>query len=116
LEAATETVNRLARMPPLALTFAAGAIGSWAVDRVETIAGAPLAPTSRLEVFEGKTGSRLDWSPAWVLRGVTSNERYVSRIEHDALVAKQEPLGRAASTPAALIPITKSEVLEPPQG
>ena len=43
------------------------------------------------------------------MRGVTSNERYVSRIEHDALVTKQERLGRAASTRAALIPITKSE-------
>jgi chlorite dismutase len=44
----------------------------------------------------------------WVLRGVTSNERYVSRVEHDALVAKQESLGRLESTRAALIPITKS--------
>ncbi len=44
-----------------------------------------------------------------MLRGVTSNERYVSAIEHDALVTKQEPLGRTASTRAALIPITKSD-------
>jgi hypothetical protein len=95
-------------MPPLLVTFAGGDIGSWEVERVETVAGAPLAHTSRLEVIEGKATSRLDWSPAWVLRGVTSNERYVSRIEHDALVAKQEPLGRAASTRSALIPITKS--------
>jgi chlorite dismutase len=40
---------------------------------------------------------------------VTSNERYVSRSEHDALAAQQEPLGREGSTRAALIPITKSE-------
>jgi chlorite dismutase len=63
----------------------------------------------RLHVFEGDTETRLDPRPAWTLRGVTSNERYVSRLEHDAFVAKQQPLGRPASTRAALIPITKSE-------
>jgi len=94
---------------PLLVTFAGGEIGSWAVERHETVAGAPLEPTSRLEVIEGATERRLDWRPAWILRGVTSNERYVSRIEHEALVAKQDPLGRAASTRAALIPITKSD-------
>jgi Chlorite dismutase len=96
-------------MRPLLVVFAGGEIGSWAVERLEMVAGAPLEPTSRLEVIEGEATSRLDGRPAWVLRGVTSNERYVSRSEHDALVTKQEPLGRAASTRAALIPITKSD-------
>jgi len=45
----------------------------------------------------------------WVLRGVTSNDRYVNRAERSELVSRQEPLGRAGSTPAALIPIRKSE-------
>jgi len=45
----------------------------------------------------------------WVLRGVTSNERYVTRLERDALAARQQPVGRAGATRAALIPITKSE-------
>ena len=44
---------------------------------------------------------------AWVLRGVTSNERYVNRNERRALSARQEPLGRPAAKCAALIPITK---------
>ena len=48
-------------------------------------------------------------SALWFLRGVTSNERYISRVEHDALVSRQEPLGRPQSTRAALIPIKKSE-------
>jgi chlorite dismutase len=60
-------------------------------------------------MIEGAAASALGESQAWVLRGVTSNERYVSRSEHDALVAKQEPLGREASTGAALIPITKTD-------
>jgi hypothetical protein len=96
-------------MRPLLVTFAGGEVGSWAVERVATVAGARLEPASRLEVIEGNAARPSDASPAWVLRGVTSNERYVTRPEHDALVAKQESLGRAASTRAALIPITKSD-------
>jgi chlorite dismutase len=44
----------------------------------------------------------------WQLSGITSNERYVERTEKVALLAKQEGLGRLASTHAALIPIRKS--------
>ena len=91
------------------MTFAGGEIGSWAVERFETVKGTPLEPTPRLEVIEGKAASGLDQRPTWVLRGVTSNERYVSRIERDALITKQEMLGRPESTRAALIPITKSD-------
>ena len=45
---------------------------------------------------------------SWLLRGITSNERYVVREEKVALVSKQEGLGREASTRAALIPIRKN--------
>src|SRR5262249_18716251 len=97
-------------MPSLPVAFAGGELGSWAVERLDTVTGVPLEPVSRLEMIEGGgAASVLDGSSAWVLRGVTSNERYVSRNEHEALVAKQEALGREASTRAALIPITKSE-------
>jgi chlorite dismutase len=96
-------------MRPLLVAFAGGEVGSWAVERLEAVAGPPLDPVPRLEVIEGRATSTLDTRSAWVLRGVTSNERYVSRSEHDALVAKQESLGRGTSTRAALIPITKSE-------
>lgn len=48
-------------------------------------------------------------SPLWVLHGATSNERYVTRVEHDALAAVQAPLGRPEATHAALIPVRKSE-------
>ena len=79
------------------------------VRRLETVVGAPLEAVSRVEMFEGSAASGLDGRSAWTLGGVTSNERYVSRSERDALAAKQEPLGRRTSTQAALIPITKSE-------
>jgi hypothetical protein len=96
-------------MRPLLVTFAGGGIGPWAVERLETVVGASLEPAPRLEVIEANAVSPSDASPAWLLRGVTSNERYVSRTEHDALVAREESLGRSASTRAALIPITKSD-------
>ena len=89
--------------------FVGGDAGSWVVRRLNTVVGAPLEAVSRVEMFEGSGASRLNDRHTWTLRGVTSNERYVSRRERDALAAKQEPLGRETSTQAALIPITKSE-------
>ena len=96
-------------MPPLLVTFAGGDRGPWSIERLETVAGEPLPPAARLEVLEGKGAKRTPGKSDWVLCGVTSNERYVTRIEHEALVTEQEPLGRPTSTRAALIPITKSE-------
>src|SRR5436309_2052679 len=96
-------------MRPLLVAFAGGEVGSWAVERFDTVAGAQLESVSRLEMIESRATQGLAGRPVWVLRGVTSNERYVLRSEHDALQAKQESLGREASTRAALIPITKSE-------
>jgi hypothetical protein len=63
----------------------------------------------RLSVLEGAAAAHGGDGAAWVLRGVTSNERYVTRSEHDQLAARQEPLGRPGSTRAALIPIKKCE-------
>jgi chlorite dismutase len=94
---------------PLLVAFAGGDGGGWGVERLDPVAGAPLEPVPKLEVIEGAAAAALGRSPVWVLRGVTSNERYVSRSEHDALVAKQEALGREDSTRAALIPITKAD-------
>jgi len=94
---------------PVLVTFVGGEVGSWTVEKLESVTGAPLEFTPRLEVIEGSAALQFDRRPVWILRGVTSNERYVSRTEHDALAAKQEPLGRAASTRAALIPIAKSD-------
>ena len=96
-------------MRPLVVAFAGGDAGAWRVERFETVRGSPLAPVSRLDVLEGGQAADPPGHPSWVLRGVTSNERYVSRREHEALAARQQPLGRAEATRAALIPVTKSE-------
>jgi chlorite dismutase len=87
-------------------SFVAGASGAWRIERMDAIAGAALPGAARLEIV---AGSGAGDKATWVLRGMTSNERYVTREEKQQLVAKQEGLGRPASTCAALIPIRKSE-------
>jgi hypothetical protein len=96
-------------MPPLHVAFVGGSTGRWSIERQETVTGSPLGPASRLEVVEGSGAADPAGDAVWVLRGVTSNERYATRGEHRELAARQEPLGRAGSTRAALIPVTKSE-------
>jgi chlorite dismutase len=87
-------------------SFVAGAHGPWRIVHAETIVGAPLTAAARLEIVAGNDATE---TAGWVLRGVTSNERYVTREEKQQLVATQQGLGRPASTCAALIPIRKSE-------
>lgn len=95
-------------MPSLLVSFAAGASGSWQIDRIDTIIGDGLPTAERLAIVEGsetlpQTGSD------WVLRGVTSSTRYTTRSEVDALVSRQQGLSRPQVTRAALIPIRKTE-------
>jgi len=94
---------------PLLVAFAAGGSGPWRIERIAQVSGEPLPAAARLAVAEGAAAAHPGDGAAWVLRGVTSNERYVTRREHDELAARQQPLGRAGSTRAALIPIKKSE-------
>jgi hypothetical protein len=96
-------------MPPLPVAFVGGSTGRWRIERQETVVGTPLPPASRLEVVEGPGAARPAADAVWVLRGVTSNERYVTSREQKELAGRQEPLGRAGSTRAALIPVRKSE-------
>ncbi len=93
---------------PVLVTFEASDVGSWKIERLDTVVGDPLSRASRLQVFEGRSPDRRPGS-GWRLSGFTSNERYVERPERDALVRVQQPLGRADATCAALIPIRKTE-------
>ena len=94
-------------MNPRLFTFVAGTAGPWAVERMDVVAGEALPAAKRLDIVEGAVTGR-PAGAAWLLRGVTSNERYVTRAEKDRLAAKQVALGRPAATRAALIPIRKS--------
>ena len=82
-------------------------MGGWRIQEMEAVRGPRLELVQRLAVVEG-CGAPIRTDASWVLRGVTSNERYATRQEHDALLAIQEPLGRPTAVRAALIPIKKS--------
>jgi chlorite dismutase len=92
-------------MDPLPVVFVGGDTGEWRIERIAAVRGAGLLPATRLSRVEG---IRPAPHGAWALRGTTSNERYVTRSEKDALRAIQPTLGRDASTRAALIPVRKS--------
>jgi hypothetical protein len=93
---------------PLRVAMAGGRSGPWKIDRIETLRGEGLPKADRLEVFEGVDAFEKA-KGLWVLQGVTSHQRYVTKEEKEELAARQEGLGRPTSTRAALIPITKSE-------
>jgi chlorite dismutase len=95
-------------MRPLLVIFAGGASGPWRVQRIDAVIGEALPITERLEVLEGET-ARHPAEAEWVLRGVTSNERYVNEAERAAFMARQAELGQPEAAYAALIPISKSE-------
>jgi Chlorite dismutase len=92
---------------PLTISFAGGAAGGWRVDRIEKVRGSRLREVPRLAVIEGPSAP-IPSDASWVLRGVTSNERYTTQQERGALLTVQAHLGRPEATLAALIPIRKS--------
>lgn len=91
-------------------SFIGGSVGPWKVKRIEAVSGEALANVERIEIVAGAGANGLPErdAAAWVLRGVTSNDRYVTRAEKDQLVARQPSIGRPEATCAALIPIRKS--------
>ena len=91
---------------PVLVSFSAGDVGGWRIERVDPVIGDGLAHAERLGVEQGGGAEHL--SATWSLRGVTSNERYVERSERSALTSVQQSLGRSSATQAALIPIRKS--------
>ncbi|MEX0990686.1 MAG: chlorite dismutase family protein [Actinomycetota bacterium] len=93
-------------MGVIEVAFVGGAEGPWRVLRSEAVIGAGLPSARAVRVIEGEGTPEGD--PAWVLRGVTSNERYVSVRDRHRLEAVQQPLGRPEATRAALIPVKKS--------
>jgi hypothetical protein len=102
----TATVTPIASMQRL-YHFAAGHSGGWVVEQVMRVTGELLPAAPRIAVI-AETPAHPPRDVTWCLRGITSNERYVTREEKTALVAKQEGLGRAQASCAAMIPIRKS--------
>ena len=115
---AAPDVERLARVDraltnvramgaPLLVSFVGGASGRWRVERIAPVRGDGLAEVERIDMIE-TDAPRAEMATGWVLRGVTGHERYVNRVEHEALSERQAMLGRPQATHAALIPIRKS--------
>jgi chlorite dismutase len=100
MSAPTPSIARL-------FSFVGGTAGPWRVEHVRSVVGEPMVTAPRLSVLAGP-GPQPPDGTSWILRGITSNERYVVRDEKVALVSRREGLGRQASTHAALIPIRKS--------
>jgi hypothetical protein len=105
--AGEEPNRRGAAVNPRLFTFVGGTAGSWSVVGAKAIVGDSLPAVERLEIVNGAIPALPDGGK-WILRGVTSNERYATRAEKDLLVMKQAGLGRPEATHAALIPIRKS--------
>lgn len=98
-------VKKISAMNSRISSFLGGNSGAWRVTRMDTIIGEPLPAVRFVMIVPGAVS---EGDAAWILRGITSNERYVTRDEKSELVAKQEGLGRPAARCAALIPIKKS--------
>lgn len=93
---------------PLIVSFVAGSSGRWKIDRVSSVIGDSLASAPHLEIIEGRD-TLSDPVDVWTLRGTTSNSRYTTLSEKQAMAARQEGLGRTTATRAALIPIRKTD-------
>lgn len=105
-------------MPPLLVRFcgradnAGGPEPQWRITSSSSVKGEGLASAETLSVVESSVADSETQSLAgtvWAIRGTTSNTRYTTKEELAELVAKQEGLGRAKATNAALIFIKKSE-------
>ena len=91
---------------PRLFSFVGGREGRWKVIASRAIAGDVLPAIERLNIVAGDVASSA--GAGWVLRGVTSNERYVTRPEKEQLVTKSPALGRPETDCAVLIPIKKN--------
>ena len=87
--------------------FVGGESGAWRVVSHKTLLGEAILEVSMLDIIQAEEIPNKANS-GWVLRGVTSNERYVQKAEKAALLATQQGLGRSEATLAALIPIRKN--------
>jgi hypothetical protein len=92
---------------PRATTFIGGETGAWSVTSQRTLLGFPIASVSRLAIMSGSPPA-IATGAAWVLHGVTTNDRYTTHSEKHELVEKQAPIGRPEATHAALILLRKS--------
>ena len=107
LDAQSQPNPKDAKMNPRLFSFVAGATGPWTIVETKRIVGEGLPPAEKLNIVAGDI-SAMPMDAQWLLRGVTSNERYVTRPEKQELLAIQAGLGRPEADCAVLIPIRKN--------
>jgi chlorite dismutase len=88
-------------------TFIGGVAGPWQVITMQTLTGEPLASVDKMNII-GSSEFPERRGAAWLLSGITSNDRYLTRSEKAALAGKQPELGRPEAICAAFIPIRKN--------
>ena len=88
-------------------SFLGGDTGVWRITAMQAHIGEALPAVHKLSIATD-TADNTAQQASWVLRGITSNERYVTRTEHDEIVARQLTLDRPELTCAALIGLRKS--------
>jgi len=86
--------------------FVGGGTGEWSVVSITAVVGESLPAVERVKIVAGDVAGEQE--AGWVLRGVTSNQRYVNAEENKQLTLVQSALGRPEATHVALIPIRKS--------
>jgi hypothetical protein len=94
-------------MSPRTFRFLGGDAGDWGVTSIRPFRGESLPPVERIAIESGAADT-LPAGARWLLRGATSNDRYVTRSEKTSLLQTQAPLGRPEATHGALIPIRKN--------
>ena len=87
--------------------YIGGIRGQWSVTRSVTYSGLPLKAVSHVEITNGPL-SRTPGGTSWILRGIVSNTRYVTREERGDREPTRSRFGPADANCAALIPIRKS--------
>ena len=92
---------------PRLFTFVGGTAGAWSVVATRPVVGDSLPIVERLDVVS-RPLPELPPGAQWALSGITSNARYVTAAEKEALASKQVDPGRRHALRAALIPIKKN--------
>ena len=90
-----------------AFAFVGGTSGTWQVVGTTTVVGESIAAIAGLSIVPDPPDRPIAGT-AWVLRGITSHERYVNRAEKDELGRQPPVLGRREASSAALILIRKN--------
>lgn len=94
-------------MNPRLFSFVGGPAAAWKTIDSRAIRGEGLPAVAGLRIQAGNV-TPVPNDAAWVLRGATSNERYVTRPEKTLLLDKQPALGRPEADCGVLIPIRKN--------